>query len=336
MASDSPDGRANRGGRLTGRLAGLLVLAGLLLWWTLRQVPLAGAARLLKDLPLPGVLAWLAFNALILAAFAGRWALILRAAGHRPPYAALAIYRVAAFGVSYFTPGPHFGGEPLQVYLTRRDHGVPGSTAAAAVALDKLFELLANFSFLAFGLGVAAAYGLSLETPGRGLLGAAGGLFVLPLAYLLVLRGGRSPLGGLLSRLAPLRKWAPALLGAEAQAAAFMRGPKLTGVLLASVLLWAAMIAEFALALSLFGLRLTWWQVVGLLTAARLALLAPTPGALGALEASQVLAVGALGLDPAYGLGLSLLVRGRDAAAGLFGLALAGRLWRRPLRRKSL
>jgi len=61
------------------------------------------------------------------------------------------------------------------------------------------------------------------------------------------------------------------------------------------------------------------------LLAARAASLLPLPAAVGALEASQALAMASLGLPPAYGVSLSLLIRGRDVLFGLFGLALAAK-----------
>ncbi len=64
-------------------------------------------------------------------------------------------YRAAANAVSYLTRGPHFGGEPLSVYLLHHQQGVSVSTAAASVALDRLLELLASFVVLTLCLLVS-------------------------------------------------------------------------------------------------------------------------------------------------------------------------------------
>ena len=48
---------------------------------------------------------------------------------------------------------------------------------------------------------------------------------------------------------------------------------------------------DFALALRFIGLQLPLVEIVGALTIARIAFLVPTPGGLGALEASQMLAM---------------------------------------------
>jgi uncharacterized membrane protein YbhN (UPF0104 family) len=57
----------------------------------------------------------------------------------------------------------------------------------------------------------------------------------------------------------------------------------------------------------------------------------PVPAGLGALEASQVFALQALGYDAALGLSLSLLIRLRDLLFGGLGLALAAHWTRKGL-----
>jgi uncharacterized membrane protein YbhN (UPF0104 family) len=108
---------------------------------------------------------------------------------------------------------------------------------------------------------------------------------------------------------------------------------------LVSGLLWLALIGEYWLATRLLGLQLNLVQVLSALVAARLAFLTPLPGGVGALEASQVPALEALGLPGVYGLSLSLLLRGRDLLLAGIGLQdvlkLSGpsglaALWQRP------
>jgi len=94
--------------------------------------------------------------------------------------------------------------------------------------------------------------------------------------------------------------------------------------LLISMVSWAAMLGEYWLMLRLLGLNLTPIQAISTLTAARIAILLPLPAGLGTLEASQVLALGALGLNPAAGISLSLLIRVRDVALGGLGLWWGG------------
>jgi len=117
----------------------------------------------------------------------------------------------------------------------------------------------------------------------------------------------------------------------ERQVMAFCRQQPaaLAAALGVTLLSWLGMFAEYWLALWTLDIHLTPMQAIVAMTAARVAYLAALPAGLGALEASQVLIFGALGVNPAAGLSLSLLIRLRDtavAALGVWwGLRLAGR-----------
>ncbi len=80
------------------------------------------------------------------------------------------------------------------------------------------------------------------------------------------------------------------------------------------------MIGEYWLMIRFLGVSLSLMQLVTALTAVRIAFLLFLPSGLGVLEASQMLAFTALGLNPAVGLSASLLIRARDSLLGGFGL----------------
>jgi uncharacterized membrane protein YbhN (UPF0104 family) len=58
---------------------------------------------------------------------------------------------------------------------------------------------------------------------------------------------------------------------------------------------------------------------------ALLSFLLPIPAGLGALEAGQVFALGALGYSPVQAISLALLIRARDLLFGGLGVLLASR-----------
>ncbi|MBW7881145.1 MAG: flippase-like domain-containing protein [Caldilineaceae bacterium] len=321
-----------------------------LLWITMRSVALAEVWARLSRLQAHQLLALVIVNALVITTFSARWWLLLYAQGYRIPYAKLTGYRLVTFAVSYFTPGPHFGGEPLQVYLVTARHNVPVSAAVAAVLLDKLLEMAANFAFLA-GAMLYILHRQLLPVGGQQqqLFGYAFVLLLLPGTLLAALSIGRHPLSSLVSAAGSAwRRFsgAPAQLpgqdlqarlywtlhaSEEASTALFRNHPRL--VLLAAVASaasWLGIIGEFWLMTNVLGLELTLEKAILALIAARIAILLPMPAALGALEASQALAMRTMGLPPAAGVSLSLLIRARDVLVGLLGLCLGGReLWRR-------
>ena len=315
----------------------LAFLAIPLLWWSLRDIPLPEIYDTLLGVSPLGLLGLALLNGFIFLLLTSRWWLLIRALGNRLPFLSLVGYRLAAFGITYFTPGPQFGGEPLQVHLVQSRHHLSGSVALAGVAMDKLVELLVNFSFLVFGLMLVFHFRL-LHSPISSLtLFITLGMLVLPVIYLLLLRMGYHPFTTLLSRPVKLEKWKTAFWriklpveSAEEQVAGLLRHkPKaLGGALTISLLAWICMIAEYWLALRVLGIHLEPFQVIFALTAVRIAFLLPFPAGVGALEAGQVAAMQMLGVEPALGISVSLLIRARDLSLGVLGLWLGGLLTR--------
>ena len=308
-------------------------VAALLLWRVVRTVPLAAVLATLGRLRGWQLVVLVVLNGLVLLTLNGRWWLILRGLGHELPFGQLLGHRLAAFGVSYFTPGPQFGGEPVQVLLIEQQHGVPRPVAIAAVSLDKAVELLLNFGFLALGVLLVLQTGLL----GAALAGAtAVWLLMLPPAiYLWLIWRGRQPLTWLL-RWLKIRRWETAVGHSEAEMNNLcQQNPAaLLSAIAATSLSWSLMILEFYSMAVFLGVPLTFFQLIALLTAARLAFLLPLPGGLGTLEASQVWALSLMGFSPAAGIGLSLLIRLRDVLLGLLGLWWGGKrlklVWIRP------
>ncbi|MBK8797929.1 MAG: flippase-like domain-containing protein [Anaerolineales bacterium] len=169
------------------------------------------------------------------------------------------------------------------------------------------------------------------------------GLLLLPLSLLMAILVGWHPLSALFVLLERPWRWlarqrgmTPTPLAATAfvravrqsedQSITLCRDHPLILMLAvgASGLSWAAIVGEFWLMAAVLGLELTLPETIAALLAARVAILLPLPAAVGALEASQALAMQLLGQSPAAGVSLSFLIRGRDMVLGLVGLALAG------------
>lgn len=307
-------------------------------WWLLRTIRLQEISQILQQLSLTKAALLVAANLLVLLTITSRWWLFLYGLGHWVGFWALLRYRVAAFAVSYFTPGPHFGGEPLQVYFVNKEHGVPAATAIAAVTLDKVLEMAVNFTMLAGGaLFILQQQVLRIDlTPGAH--ATIWGVLLLPLAVGAFVWSGRQRL---LQRnnddwVLPthLAHWLVTLRQSLAQAIDLWQSKPLLFLAagLVSFVSWAALIGEFWYMTATLELRLGFTQAMTLLFAMRLAILLPMPAGLGALEASLALATTALGLSPAAGLSMGLLIRLRDVILGVVGLWLGGfALWRQTL-----
>ncbi len=302
-----------------------------LLYWALRDLRLRDLGALLGRLEAAELAVLLALNLLFLAVLTARWWVILRGLGARLSFAATAAYRLAGFAVSYLTPGPQTGGEPLQVYLAARHPGVSYATASASLLLDKSYELCGNFFFLALGCAAAASLRILPAAGAAALLLAPLALLLPPALYLAALMRGRRPLSALLAaigRRRPRLRARPAarrllhgVLRSERQLVRYARRRSRVGLELAAffLLTWASSVLEMTLVLRFLGVEPGLLRVVFVLTAGRLAFLLPLPAALGALEISQVGAFGLLGYGPEVALSLVVYVRARDllfAAAG--------------------
>lgn len=310
------------------------LIAGLLLLWVLRRVPLQESWQTLRGLSFVQIGSLVLLNFLILVTLNGRWWLILRGQGYRIPFFTLFGYRVAAFGLSYFTPGPQFGGEPLQVYLVEKKHNTPRPAAIAAMTLDKALELTLNFTFLFVGVVVILQSRL-LGVVGRETSVIPLILLAIPLGFLLAIWFDWQPITRTMQigEQLPLWKNRPAWQAtyqrghmaanaAEVEAHQFCRqSPRMFLLaLLISIIGWLLMITEFWLMVSFLGLQLSVVQLLIALTAARITFLLLLPGGIGVFEAGQAFAFGAMGLNPAIGISASLLIRGRDVILGVVGL----------------
>ena len=78
--------------------------------WSMGRVPVRDIFQALDYLQLESALILALLNIAVILLLSSRWWLILRAQGQRINLLRLVGYRLAAFSMSYFTPGPQFGG----------------------------------------------------------------------------------------------------------------------------------------------------------------------------------------------------------------------------------
>jgi uncharacterized protein (TIRG00374 family) len=306
-------------------------LIPIVLWWTLKDISLVEIIDRFRGIGLEAIFILIGLNAIIFILFSLRWWLILRTQGNPRSLLSLIKYRLAGFGVTYFTPGPQFGGEPLQVYLLNQRDGVKTSIAAASVTVDKLLELLANFSFLLVGITVVLLGGSLKGATRIELILLPIILLVFPAAYLAFLRRGHHPITSIFIRVhfvdSPrIERLIRTVEEIEIQVSEYCR-ENTVSLLVAAILsvgIWMLMVFEFSLMVRFLGVRLNFMQVLVALTAARIAFLLPLPAGLGTLEAGQVMAMGLIGVNPVFGVSLSLLIRLRDVMLGSIGLWLGG------------
>ena len=333
-AQDGPKTSAVRRPFRKHWLLGLLGLA--LAWHALKDVAWATVWDLLTRLGPLAILILLIANLFLLPLMTMRWWLILKILGRPVDLFTACAYRAAANAVSYLTPGPHFGGEPLSVYCLHHRQAIPLSSAATSVAVDRLLELLASMVVLTFCLIYPASAGSDLFGGKRGLLLVIALLGVLA-AFLSALFAGQRPLSRLFSRfkrldgvdlpglsckLGSLKRF---IAQGEAMAESLFREHHRLFLLanLFSLVHWVGVFAEFWVMSVLLGFPLSFWQLTAVVAVARLAFFTPLPAGIGVLETALPWLTVLLGKGSAFGLSLCLIIRFRDLLFNLAGWGLA-------------
>jgi hypothetical protein len=198
--------------------------------------------------------------------------------------------------------------------------------------MDKLLEFIVNFVLIGVGawatvrVGLISGNGIRLNLSLIGL----GVLLALPLVYNILLYNKIHPIAKILNSQPFIQKKSKAtrlFVIAEQMASIFCRR-HVRAMFLAIFVSLAGITGialEYYLMVSFLGMQINAIQIFASLTAMQIAFLMPLPGGLGALEASQVFALGAFGQPASAAISLTLLMRARDILNGGIGLLLAGR-----------
>lgn len=311
-------------------------LSLLLVWYALHNMHWDPVWRLMSTISLTGIVAITIINLLLLPLMAARWWLLLRTLAAPISLFTACGYRMAAGTVSYLTPGPLFGGEPLAIYLLCQRQNISLSTATASVAIDKLLELLASFIVLLLCLSALGAGDAQLVAGSRGLVLLSFLLVGFTCLAVTIFTGIR-PLSRLLGLIHTLYHRSSPTTGdqiwpltkiitrGENQAQSLMRDHRISFLLanLLSLGQWVAIFVEFWLMSLVLGVPLSFAQLAAIVVVARLAFFTPLPAGIGVLETALPWVTGLLGLGNALGMGLCLIIRFRDVIINVAGLGLS-------------
>ncbi len=308
------------------------LLAALFCWFGWR--PLAHAVA---HASMPGLFVYLGLTAAIVCGYALRWRLIAAALGACPSFARLLTARLAGDAVGSLVPSAKLAGEPLRIAMVR-DAATSAAQSTAAVAMDRLLEVIGNI--LAVGAYIAVFYSARGEASAGHMplaLGATTAAVGIALGVLLIRlqRGGRpfAALYGVRARtLAPkLATWMDGVRSVEQHLTTCIREHPRAVILgmLGSVIIETLTVAQYHALLAAFGVDLALPTLLLVLLGGGIANAIPVPAGLGALEVAQVAVVGAASGRPDVGFVVGGIVRLHSTllvAVGLAALALRGRL----------
>lgn len=310
----------------------------LLLWlsaialatWVLKDLPLDAMRRGLMQLSTSQWSLWLALNVLVMALSTLRWYALIAALQGSVSFLALTLIRLAGQTISFVTPGPQFGGEPMQIYWLYKRQGLALPKAVLSLGLDRFLELWVNFAVLLVGallllLSPRMAFAdwnqvvlvlmlLLLSVPILFLAMARRPQWITRRLHPLITRWLSHP------RLAALRSHQDAL---EEDFKELLRHRKrvLMQALGLSIFNWAVILAELWLLLFFAQVSVDLQGFTLIAVSIRLAMLLPLPGGIGTIEAALLWSIQMLGYELSDALVLIALMRLRDCLILLAGAA---------------
>ncbi len=286
------------------------------------QLPLSTLPDAIARLSPAEWIMWITVNLLTIGLLVARWQVMTRALGLMLGFVPLLLVRQAGQLVSFITPGPQFGGEPMQVLWLWKNYHLSGHVALLAVGLDRFLELWINFAVLLFAVLLLLLTATNDTATWQIVAGLLTALVLLLSALGWALIGHPATISAGLQRLT--RRWQNhAVLGKldkqwnqiSVNLLALTREHKwsLLVALVLSLLGWAGMVLELWLLLGFFAPSADVDGFIVLFVATRLAFLLPLPGGIGTLEAAVFWACQGLGLPATAALGIIVLMRLRDA-----------------------
>ena len=313
-----------------------------LVFFTVRELPLAGMLERLGEISPLRLVGLLAINSLILFLSVKRWQILAQAFDIQLSLAHLFKVRQAGNTISFVTPGPQFGGEPLQLYWLRQSHEIPMDISLAILGADRFMEIFINLSILL--LSVIFIFYTDIEVNlSKTFLFIFLTVSILTMLLVLFLRQPEwleNIFKSLFSRFTHTVSNSN-----ESQNASSSWGRILTKIeknkskviLAATIALlgWIALLFELLMMMEALGVSSNFYEVIFVMLGIRIALLMPIPGGVGTIEASLFWSFEILGLTLAGAGGLIALNRLRDVIVLFIGIGCLSNLSKLSLQTKA-
>ena len=313
-----------------------------LVFFTIRELPLAGMLERLGEISPLRLVGLLAINSLILFLSVKRWQILAQAFDIQLSLAHLFKVRQAGNTISFVTPGPQFGGEPLQLYWLRQSREIPMDISLAILGADRFMEIFVNLSILL--LSVIFIFYTDIEVNlSKTFLFIFLTVSILTMLLVLFLRQPEwleNIFKSLFSRFTHTVSNSN-----ESQNASSSWGRILTKIeknkskviLAATIALlgWIALLFELLMMMEALGVSSNFYEVIFVMLGIRIALLMPIPGGVGTIEASLFWSFEILGLTLAGAGGLIALNRLRDVIVLFIGIGCLSNLSKLSLQTKA-
>ncbi len=287
--------------------------------WLIKDLPFRDILESVKRLSIQQWLYWSSLNLFIIFIFVWRWMALTKGLDLKLHFLNLLFLRQAGQSVSFITPGPQFGGEPLQIYLLYKNFSISPGDSFLALAVDRFFELWVNFAVLLLGILFLTFSGSGLTNwVSAALIIATVLLLLCFLAWCVIKRD--AAIAKIINNVG--LRW----LSSTRLANMNFHWNQITSslqhllknklalaiALLLSISGWLLTFFELYLVLSFFNIYLSTSDFILLLVVMRLAFLLPLPGGIGTLEAAVLWVFSVIVLPEAAAAAVLALIRFRD------------------------
>ena len=313
-----------------------------LVFFTIRELPLAGMLERLREISLLRLVGLLAINSLILFLSVKRWQILAQVFDIQLSLTHLFKVRQAGNTISFVTPGPQFGGEPLQLYWLRQSQEIPLDISLAILGADRFMEIFINLSILLLSVIFIFFTDIEVNIAKTFLIMF---LTVAILTMLLVLffkqpEWLESIFKSLFSRFTHTVSNSNESQNASSGWGRILKKiekNKSKVILAATIALlgWIALLLELFMMMEALGMSPNFYEIIFVMLGIRIALLMPVPGGVGTVEASLFWSFEILGLTLAGAGGLIALSRLRDVIVLFIGIGCLSNLSKLSLQTKA-
>lgn len=307
-----------------------LILVGILLFiFFLFKLGKSSLELITQNFSLKYILIYCGITTIAIFPLVWRWQIILRAYGKNISFITLLRQQMAAYSISYVTPFSRVGGEPLRVYMLKKECNVDYKTGTSSVLLDRYMELIGTLAFGVVGLILFLFIPISYKI--KLILSLA---IILALIFSLIFYYRLSRNKTLFSKISP-RKFKKVSVEIDNKLSDFIINHKKEFFL--SFLFYCMsgflFLIEFKYLLLSFGIQSTITEIVLIVTMLGATNFIPLPAQLGSLEAGQITLFKFLKGEGDIGMALSLLMRVRYLILVSIGFLLITHFgWREVLR----
>ena len=293
--------------------------AVVLLICTVLELPIGDMLQRINAISISAWVTLFCVNLVILFLGVKRWQILSRTFDIEISFARLFIIRQAGSTFSFVTPGPQFGGEPLQAYWLYCDQEIPLDNTIALIGADRFIEIFVNFSFLFLGLLLIVQEKIQADLYNAFLFVSFSLICLIAFLSLLfckhrfIVKVLFSLYGQIFQKASNKDQEERIISGVSAIFSKVEKEKlRVSFAIFIGAIGWLALIFELYLMMSALNLAPDFYEIVFVMLGIRIALLMPIPGGIGTIEASLMWSFGILGISLVGAGGVIALNRIRD------------------------